>query len=388
VALTPEDRTDFRASVVALLDARSPVARSCLVADSEPGFDSALWEEIGELGWPGLLVPEELGGVGAGMTEVCMVSEQLGAHLTPGPFVPSAVLAVGALVDARERALRADALLRSAAMGKTIGTVALLDRMPADDAERLHVRASGDAWLLKGVLREVLHAEAAAFVVAPVIVGGRDALAAIDLREVAHDRYAEGLVDRTRRVDRLRFDDALAASDCIIVEGDAAVAVMERMRARAVLALAADAVGGARAVHEEAVAYAKERIQFGRPIGSFQAVKHKLADRYVDVLAADAALAQACDRFDAGGDHRAMVLAAGYRALTGFARVAGDAIQVHGGIGFSWEHFCHRYFKRAWLNRTLYGGDERLLDDFAEQMPATRIPVPDLAMRYESYLEA
>jgi alkylation response protein AidB-like acyl-CoA dehydrogenase len=381
VALTPEDRADFRASVVALLDARSPVARSCEVADAEPGFDSLLWDEIGELGWAGLLVPEELGGVGAGMTEACMVSEQLGARLVPGPFVPSAIIAVGALIDARDRSLRADALIRDVAMGKMIGTVAPFDRTPADDPERLHISVNGDVGLLNGVLREVLHAEVADFVIAPVLIDAREALAAIDLHQVVHNRYPEGLVDRTRRVDRLRFDNASAALDCIIVEGDEAAAVIERMRGRAMLALAADAVGGARAIHEEAVAYAKERVQFGRPIGGFQAIKHKLVDRYVDVLAADAALAQACERFDAGSDDRTMALAAGYRALTGFARVAGDAIQVHGGIGFSWEHACHRYFKRAWLNCTLYGGDEQILDAFAEQLSVARAAVPDLAIR-------
>ncbi|MEQ1808286.1 MAG: acyl-CoA dehydrogenase family protein [Terricaulis sp.] len=295
----------------------------------------ALWGKAAELGWFALLTPEALGGLELGRAAAAVLYEELGRVTAPLPIVGA--LAVTDVVALYGSKAQGESWLPRLANGETatFGAGAVF----ANDAG---LRFAKDK--LSGEAQDLLNGAEAALLLAPV----REGWALADTAGFAIERIE--LVDRTRSVANARIDGADAS---LLAENDA---IARALRVHVSVAIACDSIGGAKAVLDLTVDYLKMREQFGKPIGSFQALKHRCAEHKVAIEAADALLAKAVQRWaneDADAElHTALVKAL---ACDVYAAVATDAVQLHGGIGFTWEHACHLYLKRAKLNQALFG---------------------------------
>jgi alkylation response protein AidB-like acyl-CoA dehydrogenase len=356
-----DERAALAEAVAGLLSDHDPVSSVADVVDGPTGYRARTYDLLAEQGLLGLLVPENLGGSGGGYGDIVVVCTEMGGALLPGPFASSAVAATTALVGAAGGSAPggAEELLGALVSGER--TAALVD------GGSLTVSGSAqEGYLLNGAIRRAVGAATADVLLVAVGagtgLGAGAALLAVDRSAV---RVSEiRLADSTRRAAELRFEDVTVAAGAILAVGEDAEAAVRRADLSLRIALAADSVGGAREALELANAYAKTRVQFGRPIGSFQAIKHKLASSYVAVQSSAAVVAEAADAVDLWNFegnppvHVARtVTAAAAHCTSSYVAVAGDAIQTHGGIGFTWEHPCHRYFKRAWLNQAWLGGE-------------------------------
>ncbi|GAA2313029.1 acyl-CoA dehydrogenase family protein [Streptomyces violaceusniger] len=347
-------REEFRASVRGVLRDTAPVHGPRAVWSAE-SVDADAFRQAADLGWLGLLVTERWGGAGAGMQEVVVVAEELGAHLAVVPFLSSAVLTCTALAIGGDAAMGAR-WLPGLASGQLRGAVALTGPAGRTDPELLDVRAreEGGQTVLDGKAGFVLDGADADLVLVAARRTGRPGadLYAVPRGTPGVEAAPQLCVDRTRRLCTLVLNDVrLDASARLPYTSEAWPVLADR----AAVALAADAVGAARRALDMAVEYAKQREQFGRPIGSFQAIKHKLADMYLLVRGASLAVEAAAAALDEGRGARRLVSLAGAYAGDAAAKVTGDAIQVHGGIGYTWEHDCHRLFKRATFDEVYLG---------------------------------
>ena len=352
-------RDEFRESVRAVLKQASASRVPQPVWAAEP-TDPFVLDQMASLGWSGLLVEEEYGGAGAGMLEATVVAEELGAHLTPAPFLSSAVLAGTALSAGGSPAQRAR-WLPALADGRLRGAALLTGPSGRPDAGLLDVTAAADGAgvLLRGVAGLALDAAGADLLVVAARTGELyvvpGATPGVEITELLG-------VDRTRRLATVVLRDVRMDSSARLERSaDALAAVFDR----GTVACAADGVGAARRALEMATDYAKQRHQFGRAIGSFQAIKHKLADMYLLVQGASLAVEGAARALDTGVDARRLVAVAGSYARDAATKVTGDAIQVHGGIGYTWEHDCHRLFKRAKFDEMFLGDPSASRDRLA-----------------------
>jgi alkylation response protein AidB-like acyl-CoA dehydrogenase len=357
---------ELRAEVRRFLEARSSEDAVRKLMESEPRHDPAVWAQATEqLRLPGLAIPEEYGGDGFGPVELGVVLEEAGRALFCAPLFGTVVLAAQALPASGDDAACAR-YLPGIAAGSVTATLAVAEDAGAWDPSMISARAArdGDGWRLTGRKSFVIDGATAdlVLVVARTVAG--PSLFAVE-------RSAAGLVaepmetlDATRAMARLAFDAVPAA--LVGTEG-AGGRIVERVLDAASVGLAAEQAGGARRCLEAAAGYARERYQFGRAIGSFQAVKHRLADMLVQVELAEAAAREAA-RLAAEGDPGFPVAAAVAHACCSraYMYVAAENIQVHGGIGFTWEHPAHLYFRRAKSSQLLFGGPavyyERVLD--------------------------
>ena len=332
LTLGPEE-TAVRDAIRGVLAERLPLARVRAVAQAEPGIDEALWREAGGLGWFGLGLPEAAGGAGYGAAEEMLLFVELGRGLTPGPWLGT-VLAAHALAGTPGLAPVLAGALR----------VALID----DPAGAL-----GDGARLAGVARGVADAGAAGGF---LVLGSR---AARYLPAAPHGLAVEGRpsIDPTRRLGDVRFSGIAAPP----LAGDAAT-----LRTLATLLAAAEAVGVAERTLEDSVEYAKVRQQFGRPIGSFQAVKHRSADMAVRAEVAGSLTTFAAVALAEGEETAPRhVVAAKVLATDAALANAADNVQNHGGMGFTWEADAHLYLKRAWLLEHALGTRAAHLDGLA-----------------------
>ncbi|MFI8998984.1 acyl-CoA dehydrogenase family protein [Streptomyces sp. NPDC053542] len=333
---------------------------------------AAAWRPLTEqIGVAGLAVPEEYGGAGCGPREVHVVMEELGRALSPVPFLGSAVLAVQALLASGDTAA-CKALLPRLAEGRAVGTLVWAEGGSWDPSAIRTAAAPGPAgtWQLTGTKEYVLDGATAGVMLVAARTG-----AGVSLFQVATDgagvrREASVTMDETRSLARVVLDRA--EGRLLGTDGDGG-RILGRVLDVACTALAAEQVGAAERCLELTVAYAKDRVQFGRPIGSFQAVKHRLADAYVLVESARSAALGAA--FAAGGTPEATRSAAVAKSVCSeaFSAVAAEMIQLHGGIGITWEHNAHRYFKRAHATAHLFGPPtwhrSRLATDLGLELP-------------------
>ncbi len=304
------------------------LARECLETSSP--YSQHLWRMAGELGWCGVAIPEEYGGLGMSQFELCLIAEQCGRVLAPIPIASSIYLAAEALALAGSEEQKARYLPRLAT-GEIVGAVALF----SGGAVRFDGRA------LRGMAMPVVDGLKADFAV--VLAG--DTLALVDLSQAGVERASLNDLDPTRPAARLAFADARAEPLGQPEEGGA---IVRRLLDRAATLIAFEQIGIADACLELAVNYAGQRYAFGRLIGSFQAIKHKLADLYVlgqlarsnTYYAAWALVTDAPELAEAAASARVSAGAASQQA-------AHEAIQVHGGIGFTWEMDCHLFYRRA-----------------------------------------
>ena len=361
-----------------LVGARVPSAGE-RAADSEPGaaatgvvgVDGATWNAMAELGWLALAIPEELGGAGYGMPEVAVVLEELGRGLVPSPFLGTAVLGATAILLAGDDDQRAEHLPAVAAGERTLA-VGLWDHPHRTDVAAIDAtaRRDGDGWLLEGRKRGVLDGVGVdAYVVAARVAdgdGGGDGAGngaqdgaghgaghgAVGIFVLEADRHgvtAETVptVDLTRGLVDLVLDGVRVDANARLSDAPDAGDVLEALLRTGAVALAAEALGAAQRCFDLAVAHARTRFQFGRPIGSFQAIKHLLADDLVALEHARSTVLHAARTLDDPAEAR--IAASLAKAVTGAAsvKVAADALQVHGGIGFTWEHDVHLFLKRV-----------------------------------------
>ncbi|HKW52114.1 MAG TPA: acyl-CoA dehydrogenase family protein, partial [Stellaceae bacterium] len=316
--------------------------------DAGGGYDKALWQEIAQMGWIGAAIPEEYGGAGLGHLGLCVLAEELGHALAPVPFSSSAYLAAEALLIAGSTAQK-ERFLPRLASGATIGTLALAEGPGAVDAKSL--RASVAAGRLTGTKVPVPDGDSADL----AIVAARGerpserglSLYIVDLTATGVGCEAVNTVDPSRAHARLVFESAPAEPLGAAGEG---LPLLRRIFDRAAVLFAFEQVGGAQAALDMAKAYALERYAFGRPIGSFQAIKHKLADVYVATeLARSNAYYGAWALSEDAADLPVAAAAARVAASEAFSLAAQENIQTHGGMGFTWAFDCHLYYRRAKL---------------------------------------
>ena len=360
-----DEREELRDVARRVLSKESSTARVRETMETPSGGDPALWRMMADLGWLGLEIPESCGGAGGGFGEVAVVLEELGRHVTAGPFLSTVVIGTGALLARTDEDRRCDLLSRLAAGELRIALVA----PPVNSADGYPtVLANGKDSVLTGTTRFVLDGrDADLLLVIARSADGEKRAFLLPATTPGIERRAMPTIDLTRRMAEVSFDGVGVPADAHL-DGVDAEELLSHLIDRAAAALACDSVGGARRVMEMSVEYAKVREQFGRPIGTFQAIKHKCADMLVLVetaqVAAENAAVQLADAPDAAGAATAI---AKWYACDAYAKVAGDGIQVHGGIGFTWDYDLQLYFKRAKLSQALFGNSiwhRRRLADF------------------------
>ena len=334
--------------------------------ESDPPFDPKAWTRLGtELGVLGLSVSEADGGVGGTLVDQAVAVEVLGAALATGPFFGTVYLAIPALVAASAGPVR-DELLGALVEGRRTAAFAVTDAAGAFDPTAVGVTASGsaDAWTLSGTVERVVDAGAADdFLVAATGPDGV-ALYAVDASAAGVERRPLLTVDQTRPQATVTLSDSPAR---LVAGADEAERVIAHALWVGSALLAVEQVGAAQHILDVAVQYAKDRLQFGRPIGSFQAVKHRLADMMVDLEHARSTAYHAVWALSDASDDPALATSIAQATVSAaFSRIATDAIQTLGGIGFTWEHQAHLYFKRATTDAALLGSAEQHRSRVAE----------------------
>ena len=353
--LFTDEQLELRATVRGFLAGKSSAESVREVMATPAGYDAAVWRQLSEqLGLTGLAVPEENEGAGFGYLELGIVFEEMGRALLCAPYLSSVALATEALLACADEAARKD-LLPGLATGQRIGTLALLEQPGRwdDGSVRLRARRRGPGWVLDGGKRHVPDGHVADLIMVGARTPAGIGLFAVDGGAPGLSRAAVPTLDQTRKQAQLDF--AGTPARLIGDEGDSG-RVLRRVLAVAAILLAAEQAGGASRVVELAVDYAGIREQFGRPIGSFQAIKHLCADMATEAEAARSAAYYGL--WALAGGREDLPLAASLAKVycsTAYSKIAGDAIQVHGGIGFTWEHPAHLYFKRAKSAEVLFG---------------------------------
>ncbi|HEV3226561.1 MAG TPA: acyl-CoA dehydrogenase family protein [Acidimicrobiales bacterium] len=350
-----EEQEELRRIVRQFLDSKSSEAEVRRLMETTEGYDPATWSQLAEqLGLQSLIIPEEFGGQGYGYVELTVVLEEMGRSLLCAPYFSSIVLAANTLLHSGDDAAKKE-LLPGIASGETIATLAFTEESGRWDESGITIKATkaGDGYKLNGTKMFVLDGHTATL----ILVAARTD-AGVSLFRVAADaagltRTPLATMDQTRKQAKLEFKDTPAQ---LIGTDGAGWSVLERVLDLAAVALAAEQVGGAQKVLEMAVEYAKVRVQFGRPIGSFQAIKHKCADMLLEVESAKSAAYYAGWCASELNDELPSVasLAKAYCSEAYF-HAAAENIQIHGGIGFTWEHPAHLYFKRAKSSELLFG---------------------------------
>jgi alkylation response protein AidB-like acyl-CoA dehydrogenase len=345
--------------------------------ESDPPFDPKVWARLGgELGVLGLSVPEADGGVGGTLVDQAVAIEELGARLACGPLFGTVYLAIPALVAAPSGPAR-DELLTDLVEGQRTAAVAVVDRAGVYDSSAVTVTAAGDA--LSGTVAQVVDGGIADVLLVPARGTDGVALYAVDATDAGVQRTPLATLDLTRSQANVTFSDARAV---LIAGPEESRRALDHALQVAAALLAVEAVGAAQHLLDLSVEYAKSRLQFGRPIGSFQAVKHRLADLLVDVEHARSTAYHAIWALTDGSDDPALSTAIAQAVCSAaLSHVATDTIQVHGGIGFTWEHQAHLYYKRAATNAVLLGSAEQHRERVAAMVldGATVDRVPNVA---------
>jgi len=373
-----EEQKLIRESARSVLSARA-ASDALSAALREPGgFDTALWRTFGELGWTGLAIPQAYGGAGLGWVELCLLQEEQGRRLVPSPFFSTCALAAPLIAAAGDEAQRRALLPRIAAGELTIACALTgTEGRPPGDGVSVLLESRGEEFTLSGVADFVIHADSAELLVvlarasvSPSRGAGGLSVAVIPAASAGLSIHPHVMLDLTRPMARIELDGVNVSREQLLGDPGSAASAVEAALDLARIALASEALGGAERVLEMTTDYVKERVQFGRPVGSFQAVKHRLADMMIEVEAAKSAAWYAACVADERHEElaEAAAIAKSY-CCDAFFDCAANAIQLHGGIGFTWEHEVHRYFKRARATMTLLGSPawqrERLTSRFA-----------------------
>ncbi|WP_216898458.1 acyl-CoA dehydrogenase family protein [Nocardia alni] len=348
-----DEQAMLRQAVSALLSGYAPIGVVRDQLDRDDDVDPELWRLAADLGWPGLVLPEEYGGSGQGLVDLTLVTEEAGRALARGPF--SCTATVGhALAECGSPGIRAE-ILPALASGSDWATWAFAEHNApwTPDGLRATARDGGDVITLDGIKIAVQNAAGARWLLVTARYAGIPTSFLVDRDTPGLTIRRERTLDPTRLFYEVRLDAVRVPADRRLDGGPGAV---QRLLDYAAVLRCADAVGAMQRMLELTVDYTKVREQFGHPIGSFQAVKHACADAALRVHGARAATyyaAMAADAGTADADRAACVAASYVSDVAG--SVADAALQLHGGIGFTWEHDLHLYLRRAKTDRVLYG---------------------------------
>ena len=366
---TTDEQRALRNAVIDVLARHSDEAQVRALMATDTGFDPAVWRELAAMGLTGLLIDEQYGGSGAGPVEMGIAMEEMGRALLVGPFLSTAVLVPNLLAEVGDAAECAAALPRIAA-GDLIATIAFAEHGSAWVPERIatSANAAGGVWHINGRKDFVLDGQSAKLF---YILAGTDdgpAVLAVDAGAPGLDVTPLTTVDLTRKQCRVQFVDTPAR---LVGRLGAGVEVFTAALNRSAVALVSEQAGGARRAVEMATDYAKARYQFGRAIGSFQAVKHMCADMLLEAESAVSAARFVAASFAAQATTRIadLALAQAY-CSDAFVHVAATNIQVHGGIGFTWEHPAHLYLRRARSDAQLLGSPSWHRERYLQQIGA------------------
>jgi len=348
--ISAEDRTALTDSLRRLLADKSTESEVRRVMETPEGYDPSLWRQLAEMGVVGLIVEEEYGGVGAGPVELELVMEEAGAALLCAPLISSGVLAAG-LLQALGDAEAKSRLLPGIAGGSRLATVALTGKKGGWTAESIAVASAGG--VLNGVAGFVTDAQVAGVLLVAARDGGQTAVFEVDPHADGVEIKPLPTFDHTLRLAEIGFRDAPGRR--LNAAGDAWLAVESALDLVRV-ALAGEEAGGAKRALEMTVDYAKTRVQFGRLIGSFQAIKHMAADILLEAESAVSAARHAARALaEDSPDAQAAISLASFACADAFAAVTAQAIQMHGGIAFTWAHPAHLYLRRARADAQLFG---------------------------------
>ncbi len=347
-----EEQLQLKDSARQLLAGECPTTAVRKAMASDAGTLPELYSEIAKLGWTGLIVPEKFGGAGLGTLDMVVLLEEQGYAAMPGPFLFSSAMATDALVRGGSEELR-DQWLRPLAQGTAVGTIAITEAAGGTACRDFAMVAKRDGanFRLSGAKALVPYASLADFmVVAARAEGGGAALALVETKAQGVGVKALKNLDLTRRVSEVEFDNVVATP----IGGGAEL--YHRLLDVGAVAIAADSLGGMQRALDMAVDYSKVREQFGKPIGSFQALKHAAAEIVADLEPARSLAWYAAYTLDAipAEAPRAAAMAKA-RLCEVYSRGTDRAVLMHGGIGFTWEHDIHLWFKRARFNESFLG---------------------------------
>jgi alkylation response protein AidB-like acyl-CoA dehydrogenase len=355
-----EEQEQLREAVRKFMEAKSPSSEVRRLMETTEGYDEAVWKQMAqELGLQSLHLPEAHGGQGFTFVELGIVLEEMGRVLLCAPYFSTVVLAADAIMNAATDAQQGE-LLPGIASGETIAVLAFTEPNGRWDASGITMEATGkgDSYQLSGTKMFVIDGHTANTIITVARLAGTSGEDGISFFAVDGD--ASGLtrtplatMDQTRKQARLDFSDVAARP---LGEPGAGWAALSKTLDQAAVGLSNEMVGGAQKVLEMAVDYAKVRVQFGRPIGSFQAIKHKCADMLLEVESAKSAAYYAA--WAAAEDNEELPVVASLAKAycsDAYFHAAAENIQIHGGIGFTWEHDAHLYFKRAKSSEILLG---------------------------------
>jgi alkylation response protein AidB-like acyl-CoA dehydrogenase len=355
-----DEQEQLRDAVRRFLEAKSPSTEVRRLMETTEGYDPAVWAQMAnELGLQSLHIPEEYGGQGFTFVELGIVLEEMGRVLLAAPYFSTVVLAADAIMNAGTADQQAK-LLPGIASGETIAALAFTEPAGKWDANGIEMvaKGSGDSYTLDGTKMFVIDGHTADLVVVAARLEGTSGEDGISFFTV--DAGASGLtrtplatMDQTRKQAKLEFANVAATP---LGEPGAGWPALSKTLDQAAAMSSNEMVGGAQKVLEMSVEYAKVRVQFGRPIGSFQAIKHKCADMLLEVESGKSAAYYAA--WAAAEDNEELPVAASLAKAycsDAFFHAAAENIQIHGGIGFTWEHDAHLYFKRAKSSEILLG---------------------------------
>jgi len=356
---------------------RCPLSEVRRIGEEEAGFCPRLWSEIAELGWPGLTIAEEHGGAGLSWLDLAVLLEESGRHLLPLPLLSTSV-AARAIVEAGSAQQQAH-WLPGLASGKQIGTLAIYEEQDCIEPEHINLRArqrANGSWQLDGKKLFVLDATHATLIVVAVratSIGGGEALrfaiVPAETPGVEIDNFP--VMDLTKPMGAIRFDsveitDDMMLGDSVPLNADSHADRYRRVLSRAAAALSAEMSGAAEANLQLAIDYAKERVQFGSPIGRYQSVKHPLAEMHQALESFKSLLyyaAWALDERPEGAErYVSMAKAKGCECVE---RIGIDAIQIHGAVGYTWEYDPQLFLKRSKWSRAMYGDADHHYDQIA-----------------------
>ncbi len=340
-----EDAETLRSEARKFLSAQSPRSSARAVMEGAESFDAALWQKINDLGWPGLRIPESHGGLGLSVLELCVLAEEVGRALSPVPFTSSVLMATELLLACDHAGAR-DAWLPKLSNGSAIGTVGWMEGGTAAPTLLPTLALHGEK--VTGCKTPVADGLGANFILATAKnEHGALAIVLIDLAATGVARASVETLDLVRRSARMSFD---AAPCTILAQGSAAEKLRDQFLHSAAILLAFEGLGGAEASLEMSVSYAKERIAFGRKIGGYQAVKHRCADMFIkNQLARSHAYFGAWALSTNAPELSQAAAGARLAALDAYRFAAEENVQLHGGIGFTWESDCQFYYRRSRL---------------------------------------
>ena len=358
-----EDQELLRDSARKFLDAECPTTFVRKMMEDDSAHATELWKKAAELGWMGILIPEGHGGIGGSFLDLVVVMEEMGRSLMPGPFLATVLLGSAAvLVGGSDE--QKDAVLPKVAAGEWVMTLAQAEKSGRYDAGGIGMPATarGSDFVLSGEKLFVPDAHVADQMVVAARTGSHAApedgitLFLVDAKSPGVEITQLKTVDMTRRQCHVAFQDVAVAGSQVLGEVGQGWPILKRVLDQAIAGLCTEMVGTGQQALDMAVEYAKERVQFGKPIGSFQAVKHKCVDMMVQVENARSLTYYAAWTVDENVDEASQAVPMAKAYCSDMCKtVTSEAIQVHGGIGFTWEHDMHLFYRRGLASEAAFG---------------------------------